>query len=57
MRRGFSVTGSPASKLPLKKCKVSHACEAMDRERYMMRRKIHILKLEWDWAAQLTHTR
>ena len=49
----------PAGKQLSKKAKVSHVCEAVDREEYIepVRRKIHILKLEWDWAAKVGQTR
>ena len=45
----------PASKRLSKKAKVSHVCEAVDKEKYIepVRRKIHILKLESDGAAKL----
>ena len=34
------------------KAKVSHVCEAVDRDKYIepQRRKIHILKLKWDFT-------
>ena len=48
----------PAGKRVSKKAKVSHICEAVDRDKYIepLRRKIHILKLEWDRAAKLGQT-
>ena len=38
---------------------MSHICQAVDREKYIepVRQKIHILKLEWDWAAKVSETR
>ena len=49
----------PAGKQLSKKGKVSHVCEAVDKDKYIdpLRRKIHILKLEWDWTAKVRHTR
>ena len=40
-----------------KKVKVSHVCEVLDMEKYIepVRRKIPILKVEWDWAAKVGH--
>ena len=48
-----------AGKLFSKKAKVSHICEAVDRDKYIeaLRRNIHILKVEWDWPAKFGHTR
>ena len=49
----------PAGEKFPKTAKVSQVCETVDREKYIepVRRKIHILKLEWDCAAKVGQTR
>ena len=49
----------PAGNRLSKKAKVSHVREGVDREKYIepVRRNIHILKLEWDWAAKVGQAR
>ena len=49
----------PVGKQLSKKVEVSHVWEAVDTHKYSepMRRKIHILKLEWDRAAKFRQSR